>query len=407
LSLDSWYHEKESAWLYQRVAAAEPDSRKRQLFLQLAAAAEEQATKWELAAARQNGAAASPNAIAAAPSALANPDASTGAARATASPDAIAAAPSAAASPSEASAAARPTNTDIIHGRVFVPSLRARIVARLIQHFGPRALRSILAAMKLRGLSVYTAPVSIAVGHAMPTSLSDVGARHRGGRGSNLRASVFGVSDGLVSNASLVLGVAGAGASSSYVLLTGTAGMLAGALSMAAGEYVSVRSQREMYEYQIALEREEVAEYPEEEAEELALIYEARGVEIGQAREVSRALLANPEQALDVLSREELGLNPDDLGSPFGAALSSFLSFGLGAAIPLIPILITRSTTSATLVITAASTVLALFCIGLVLSLFTGRDALKGALRMVLIGAGAGIVSFLVGRALGVAIGGK
>ena len=392
MSLDSWYHEKESAWLYQRVAAAEPDSRKRQLFLQLAAAAEEQASKWEVAAARQSGAAVSPSTTAAASSA-------------TASPTAVGTAAHPSGAAGAASTAVTPTSTNAAPARVFVPSLRARIVARLIQHFGPRALRSVLAAMKLRGLSVYSAPVAIA-GHAMPTSLSDVGVRHRGGLGNNLRASVFGVSDGLVSNASLVLGVAGAGASSSYVLLTGTAGMLAGALSMAAGEYVSVRSQREMYEYQIALEREEVAEYPEEEAEELALIYAARGVEIGQAREVSRALLANPEQALDVLSREELGLNPDDLGSPFGAALSSFLAFGLGAAMPLIPFLITRSTASTTLVITAALTVLALFCIGLVLSLFTGRDALKGALRMVLIGAGAGIVSFLVGRALGVAIGG-
>ena len=159
-----------------------------------------------------------------------------------------------------------------------------------------------------------------------------------------------------------------------------------------------------MYEYQIALEREEVAEYPEEEAEELALIYAARGVEIEQARKVSRALLAQPEQALDVLSREELGLNPDDLGSPMGAALSSFLSFAFGAAIPLIPFLLTRSTGTLTLGITAATTCVALFCIGLVLSLFTGRDALKGALRMVLIGAGAGAVSFLVGKALGVAI---
>jgi len=391
-SLDSWYHEKESAWLYQRVAAAEPDARKRQLFLQLAAAAEEQAAKWETAAARQSTAAG----------ATAPPE--SGATRsqsgAAAEPGTIPLGPTTAAAEATVTA-----NTNTPPKRIFVPALRARIVARLIQHFGPRALRSVLAAMKLRGLSVYSAPVSIAVGHAMPTSLSDVGARHRGGLGSNLRASVFGVSDGLVSNASLVLGVAGAGAASGYVLLTGTAGMLAGALSMAAGEYVSVRSQREMYEYQIALEREEVAEYPEEEAEELALIYEARGVEIGQAREVSRALLANPEQALDVLSREELGLNPDDLGSPFGAALSSFLSFALGAAVPLIPFVTTRSTAAATLGTTAAVTVLALFCIGLVLSLFTGRDALKGALRMVLIGAGAGVVSFLVGRALGVAIG--
>jgi vacuolar iron transporter family protein len=362
-NLDSWYHEKESAWLYHQVAAAEPDARKRTLFLQLAAAAEEQAAKWEQSARHGQ--------------------------------------------PPAPGDAERSGANSALHGapRVFTPSPRARIVARLVRQFGPRALRSVLAAMKLRGLSLYSAPLSVA-GHAMPTSLSDVGARHRGGLGGNLRASVFGVSDGLVSNASLVLGVAGAGSGSAYVLLTGAAGMLAGALSMAAGEYVSVRSQREMYEYQIALEREEVAEYPEEEAEELALIYQARGVEIEQARSVSRALFANPEQALDVLSREELGLNPDDLGSPYGAAISSFISFALGAAVPLIPFLIIRGTGTATLVITAAATSIALFCIGLVLSLFTGRDALKGALRMVLIGAGAGIVSFLVGRALGVAIGG-
>lgn len=363
-NLDSWYHEKESAWLYHRVAAAEPDARKRHLFLQLAAAAEEQAAKWEVSS-RQSGTRQ-------------------------------------AGAPEASTSGGAPTSPK----RIFTPSLRARIVAQLLRHFGPRALGSVLAAMKLRGLSVYSAPVSVP-GHAMPTSLSEVGARHRGGLGSNLRASVFGVSDGLVSNASLVLGVAGAGAASGYVLLTGAAGMLAGALSMAAGEYVSVRSQREMYEYQIALEREEVAEYPEEEAEELALIYQARGVELEQARQVSRALLAHPEQALDVLSREELGLNPDDLGSPWGAALSSFVSFALGAAVPLVPFLTARNTGVGTLVATAALSCVALFCIGLVLSLFTGRDALRGALRMVLIGAGAGVISFMVGRALGVAIGGS
>jgi VIT1/CCC1 family predicted Fe2+/Mn2+ transporter len=163
-----------------------------------------------------------------------------------------------------------------------------------------------------------------------------------------------------VSNASLVLGVAGAAAPSSFVLLSGVAGLLAGALSMAAGEYVSVRSQREMYEYQIALEREEIAEYPEEEAEELALIYAARGVALAQAREVSQALLARPEQALDVLSREELGLNPDDLGSPLGAAAASFLSFAAGATVPLVPFLIDMTGPGA-LAATAVLTLVALF----------------------------------------------
>jgi VIT1/CCC1 family predicted Fe2+/Mn2+ transporter len=343
-----WHHEKESAWLYLQVAAAEPDPRKSRLFLQLSSAAEEQATKW-LAAAGQN------------------------------------------------------------QDRVFLPTTRARIVARLVRRFGPRSLRPVLAAMKLRGLSVYSAPASAAAhsgGHAMPTSLSDVGASHRSSLGGNLRASVFGVNDGLVSNASLVLGVAGAGAANSYVLMTGAAGLLAGALSMAAGEYISVRTQREMYEYQIALERDEVAEYPEEEAEELALIYEARGVEMAQARELSRSLLANPDNALDVLAREELGLNPDDLGSPWQAATSSFLAFATGAALPLLPFLIHVPSVSA-LTLTMALTGIALFAIGMALSLFTGRDAVRGAIRMVLIGGGAGVVSFLVGKAIGAAIGGS
>jgi len=343
--VDSWYHEKESAWLYRQVAAAEPDPHKQRLFTQLAAAAEDQAAKWEVSAQSANRAHAP--------------------------------------------------------GRVFVPTLRARVVARLLRLLGPRPMRSVLAAMKLRGLSVYTAPV--AGGHAMPTTLSDVGVRHRGGLGGNLRATVFGVNDGLVSNASLVLGVAGAAAPSSFVLVSGVAGLLAGALSMASGEYVSVRSQREMYEYQIALEREEIAEYPEEEAEELALIYEARGVALAQAREVSQALLARPEQALDVLSREELGLNPDDLGSPWGAATASFLSFATGAAVPLIPFLVSMTGERA-LMATAVITAVALFAVGLAISLFTGRQALRGALRMVLIGGGAGAVAFGVGRALGVLI---
>ncbi|GAC1696562.1 MAG: hypothetical protein PVS2B3_07700 [Steroidobacteraceae bacterium] len=347
--IDSWYHEKESAWLYTRVAAAEPDPAKAGLFLKLAAAAEEQAAKWELAAQRSAPAAAPP-------------------------------------------------------ARTFVPALRARIVAWLLSRFEPRSLRAVLAAMKLRGLSVYSTPGGAVGGHAMPTTLAEVGARHRSALGGGLRAAVFGVNDGLVSNISLVLGVAGAGVRSGYVLTSGVAGLLAGALSMAAGEYISVRSQREMYEYQIALEREELAEYPQEEAEELALIYQARGVGLAQARAVSQALLQNPQHALDVLAREELGLNPDDLGSPWRAAITSFVAFAAGALVPLLPFLGGLTGTRA-LLTAAAITFVALFAVGLGLSLFTGRAALRSALRMVLIGGGAGAVSFLLGRLLGVAIG--
>lgn len=336
---DSWLHEKESAWLYARVAACEPDAAKRDLFLKLGRAAEEQALKWQ----------------------------------------------------------------SLQPGRElrFVPSVRARIVVKLVERFGLRHTRHVLTAMKLRGLSVYTAPA--APGHAMPTSVSQVGERHRGVSGGNLRATVFGINDGLVSNAALVLGVAGAGASPQTVLMTGLAGLLAGALSMAAGEYVSVRSQRDMFEYQIALEKEELDEYPEEEAEELALIYHARGLDLDKARAMARDLTARPEQALDVLAREELGLNPDDLGSPWGAATSSFLAFAVGAILPLIPFFFGR--VADPILWTIGITVIALAGVGLSISLFTGREAWRGALRMVLIGGGAGVVAWLVGRLLGVAIG--
>ena len=339
--LDSWYHEKESAWLYRRVADRESDPLKSQLFRKLGEAAEDQARKWESLQPQRE--------------------------------------------------------------FEFRPSVRARVVAGLVDQIGPRAARNVLAAMKLRGLSIYTS--TTAPGHVMPTSVSQVGERHRGGvSGGNLRATVFGINDGLVSNAALVMGVAGSGAAPSIVLMTGAAGLLAGALSMAAGEYVSVRSQRDMYEYQISLEKEELAEYPEEEAEELALIYEARGMDLEQARIFARSLLGNPDHALDVLAREELGLNPDDLGSPLGAASSSFLAFALGAVLPLLPFLIglpAHSVMGWTIGVTA----IALAAVGMLISLFTGRNAWLGAARMVAIGGGAGVIAWWVGSWLGVALG--
>ncbi len=330
---DSWFHERESAWLYRVVAQRETDPAHRQLFATLADAAEHQAGIWAAQMARV--------------------------------PE-------------------------------FVPTRRARIVATLVRRFGPRQVRTILIAMKLRGMSVYSQGLA-AGGHTMPTSVTEVGQRHRGFGGNNLRAAVFGVNDGLVSNASLILGVAGAAASTDVVLMSGIAGLLAGALSMAAGEYVSVRSQREMYEYQIGLERAELEEYPDEEAEELALIYAARGIEIDKAREITRALFANPKHALDTLAREELGLNPDDLGQPWGAALFSFGSFALGAVLPLLPFLLPLLP-GLRLPIAVGVTLAALFGVGLTLSLFTGRSALWGALRMMLIGGGAGLFTWLAGN---------
>jgi len=336
----SWYHEKESAWLYRAVAAAESDPVRRDLFLKLAAAAEEQAACWRRA--------------------------------------------------------------DPAIADVFTPAMRARVVARLLRHIHPRHLRPVLAAMKLRGLSVYSAPRAPAT-HDIPTSASQVGGRHHSPGGNSLRAAVFGASDGLVSNAALVMGIAAAGASQETLLITGLAGLLAGALSMAAGEYVSVRSQREFYEYQIALEREELAEYPDAEAEELALIYNTRGLDMEEARRVSRTLLANPDHALEVLAREELGLNPDDLGSPSRAAIASFFSFAIGAALPVLPF-IAGMTGTAAIYTAAAVTAGSLFGIGVLLSLFTGHGALRGGLRLTLIGGGAGLAAWAVGRLLGASL---
>jgi VIT1/CCC1 family predicted Fe2+/Mn2+ transporter len=171
---------------------------------------------------------------------------------------------------------------------------------------------------------------------------------------------------------------------------------------MAAGEYVSVRSQREMYEYQIGLERAELEHYPEAEAEELALIYEARGHTRAEAVAMAKNLTADPEKALATLAREELGLNPEDLGSPWGAALFSFFSFAAGAAIPLTPFLFAAG--AASLVIAVALTAVALFAVGATLSLFTGRSAIMSGARMLAIGAAAGGFTYVIGKLLGVAL---
>jgi VIT1/CCC1 family predicted Fe2+/Mn2+ transporter len=270
-----------------------------------------------------------------------------------------------------------------------------------VKRLGPRRLRSALAAMKLRGLSMYSGP-SVPASHAIPTTVEEVGKRHAS-VGGKLRAAVFGASDGLVSNASLVMGVAAAGSDLHSVQIAGAAGLLAGALSMAAGEYVSVRSQREFYEHQMELERKELAEYPEAEAEELALIYNARGIDIDEARRISAVLLSKPEHALDVLAREELGLNPDDLGSPFAAAGSSFVAFATGATVPLVPFFVGLNGTKAVYG-SAALTACMLFAVGIALSLFTGRGAFRGGMRMLLIGGGAGVAAWGVGKLLGASL---
>lgn len=216
------------------------------------------------------------------------------------------------------------------------------------------------------------------------------------------RAAVLGVSDGLVSNVSLILGVAGADASAGGVRIAGFASLLAGALSMAAGEWVSVQSQRELYEREIAVEREELAAFPEEELEELILIYQAKGLSGDEARALARRIMRRPETALDTLTREELGLAPGDLGSPWVAALSSFASFAVGASIPVLPFLVGAGPPAL-----AAATVLSaltLFLVGSAIALLTGRSPARGGARMVGIATVVGLASHLIGRLVGAGV---
>jgi len=227
---------------------------------------------------------------------------------------------------------------------------------------------------------------------------------HRSGRSGTLRAVIFGVSDGLVSNLALVMGVAGAaGERGSFILLAGIAGLLAGAFSMAAGEYISMQSQRELFERQIALERAEMEAMPEEEEAEMAALYRAKGFRDDEAKAIAHRLFEDPERALDQLIREELGLDPDELGSPIGAAGGSFVAFAIGAFVPVLPYLLLTVVTA--FVVSIALSVVALFAVGAGVSLLTGRGVLFSGARQVGIGAAAAIVTFVVGSVIGVSVG--
>jgi VIT1/CCC1 family predicted Fe2+/Mn2+ transporter len=341
--LECWAEEQRSAYLYRVCAEAEAGTARADLFTRLAGEAEAQAAIWR----------------------------------------------------AQLTASGKPAP------QPYAPDLRTRLVARLVELLGPRRLRAVLAAMKVRGMAIYSRREP--GGHGAPVA-GNIEHRHRGlGGGGNLRAAVFGINDGLVSNASLIFGVAGASADPAVVLLTGVAGLTAGAFAMATGEFVSVRSQRELFEYQIGLERDELAEYPDAEAQELALIYKAKGLSGSEAQRVAKQLVADPEHALDTLAREELGLNPDELGSPWGAAISSLLSFAVGAAVPLLPFAFGPGMRA--LPIAGALTAVALFAVGATLSLFTGRAAIASGARMLLLGSLAAAVTFSVGKLFGVSVG--
>ena len=234
--------------------------------------------------------------------------------------------------------------------------------------------------------------------------------RHRLAGGNALRAAVLGANDGLVSNFSLVMGVAGAAVGahatdSHAVLVTGVAGLLAGAISMALGEWLSVTSSRELYENQIAIERDELAGDPESEREELTLIYQAKGMSPEEARKLAGRLLDDPEKALDTLSREDLGINPEDLGgSAWEAALTSFFLFAGGAVLPVLPYVLTKGMPA--LAWSVVLSTLGLFGVGAFITLFTGKNPLWSGARMMVFGLAAAAVTFGIGRLIGVQLGG-
>jgi VIT1/CCC1 family predicted Fe2+/Mn2+ transporter len=229
--------------------------------------------------------------------------------------------------------------------------------------------------------------------------------RHRAVGGNALRAAVLGANDGLVSNFSLVMGVAGASAGGAPVLVAGLAGLLAGSLSMALGEWLSVQSARELYESQIATESVELASFPREEEEELRLIYEAKGLDAERARDLARRVIeGDAATALDTMSREELGIDPDELGgSAWVAAGTSFVLFATGAIIPVLPFLIGAG--AGAIVASAVMSGVALFALGAAITLLTGRHPLFAGLRQVGFGMAAAAITFGIGTLLGTAIG--
>ena len=222
---------------------------------------------------------------------------------------------------------------------------------------------------------------------------------HRGDRSGALRAGVFGVSDGLVSNAALVMGFAGSGAPHTVTLLAGIAGLLAGSFSMAAGEYISMSSQREMYQREIALERAELEEKPDEERAELVLIYRAKGLSRPDAERLAGTIMADREVALDTLAREELGLDPGELGSPWSAAFSSLVAFAIGAFVVVVPYLVGSGTAALVGAIVLALT--AMFGVGAAIGGLNGRSALRMGVRQMLVGALAAAVTYGVGHLIG------
>ena len=302
----------------------------------------------------------------------------------------------------------------------YTPGSRVRLLGWFSRQFGTQHVLPVVSGFELRDQNAYagqteaggmsaeershsrTLRVMHLHGETRPDSILNPDRWHQTGYGGSLRAAVFGANDGLVSNLSLVMGVSAANVDPRLLVLTGVAGLIAGAFSMAAGEYVSVRSQLELYEEQIALEQQELEMSPAEEEEELALIYQAKGIPPNQAEELAKLILSNPETAIETLAREELGLDRTTMGSPVAAAVSSFVSFAIGAAIPVVPYIVLGG--QAAFFVSSASCAIALFAVGAFISVYTGRSMLFSGMRMLGIGALAATITYVIGRMLGVAV---
>lgn len=228
---------------------------------------------------------------------------------------------------------------------------------------------------------------------------------HRDISGGSARAAVFGVSDGLVSNASLILGVAGAHPSSSVVRLAGLAGLIAGACSMAVGEFLSVSAQVELAERELRIERHEIVNNSGKETAELVELYESRGVRSEVAKEMAQSVMSDTDQALEVHAREELGVDPSNLGSPINAAVASFVSFIVGAFVPLIPWLFGGEGNTTKVVVSMLMAATAAVTVGWVLAKLSGQSRLRTASRQLLLAAASAAIAYGVGSVVGVSTG--
>ena len=302
------------------------------------------------------------------------------------------------------------------------PSWRARILALLARRFGAAMVAPAVARQEREGRTMYDDQPEAAgtslpddersharllhriTGGASGAMLARFEGRHRALDGNALRAAVLGANDGLVSNFSLVMGVAGASVGNDPVVVAGIAGLLAGSLSMALGEWLSVQSSRELYANQIAVEAEELDAFPEEEEEELRLIYEAKGFGSEDARRLAHRILSGDRRvALDTMAREELGIDADELGgSAWTAAITSFVLFAVGAIVPLVPFLIGSGIRA--IILSAALSGAALFLLGAAITIMTGRHPILAGLRQLGFGLAAAAITFAIGAVLGTTV---